>query len=775
VQSGIGVVFHGGGGTVYNDGSSIGDLTWDGGDLTNGWWVMRFDMQHNNSNLYTVRFRIYQSDATGALGTLKTEHIMYDVVNSNFGVGEALHGFFGTENSRFDVVDNYGFGNEPEFIPTLAQRFAGGDGTSEDPYRITTCQQLEAIGSDASLLSLHYILTSNIDCTATPSWHSGAGFKPIGMEFTGTFDGQGHTISGLYINSEDDEIGVFREIADGSYVQNVVLTDVDVTGDQGVGSIVGVSYGTIEDVTVSGVVEGRNEVGGLVGGNNGWDTVIDSTANVDVTGDWGSIGGLIGVNYGNVYGSVATGDVTGTYNVGGLVGSGNTGYEVSAQIYGSYATGAVHGYTNVGGLIGELGYTDLYQDYATGAITGVNLNDDHPMYLGGLVGYTFSTVAIDQSYYAGTITNGSYIGGLVGTAAGTSIDQSFAHVTVDATEGHQGGLVADADGVQITDSYAHAILGTGFYIGGLVGSGLVTVNNAYAQGSIASTNQVLGGIAGSVYNSSLDYVFAAVSIASINPLTVSGSIGGMNGGSLTNAYVDATINTAACETVQTIDNPSTIDCNPVNVDNSDPGYFKSNATNPPLDVWDFDTIWATTSEYPCLQWSDFSCFGSDDFNGDGTVDGRQNNISSYISSVTGKRIVIDAGENCELTTDDITTEGNLSAQDPAYIYDHGLFDFAGSCGDPGFTTTIKLYYYDVDAAALIARKYNPGTKAFTTIPGATIAQQTIHGSNVAVVTYELIDGGALDTDGAVNGEFTDPTGLARQVIGAPNTGLYLER
>ena len=74
---------------------------------------------------------------------------MFDVANSNFGVGEALHGFFGTENSRF----------------------AGGDGTSEDPYQITTCQQLEAIGSDASLLSLHYILTSNIDCTATPSWH----------------------------------------------------------------------------------------------------------------------------------------------------------------------------------------------------------------------------------------------------------------------------------------------------------------------------------------------------------------------------------------------------------------------------------------------------------------------------------------------------------------------------------------------------------------------------------------------------------------------------
>lgn len=150
----------------------------------------------------------------------------------------------------------------------------------------------------------------------------------------------------------------------------------------------------------------------------------------------------------------------------------------------------------------------------------------------------------------------------------------------------------------------------------------------------------------------------------------------------------------------------------------------------------------------------------DDLNGDNIPDSTQNNIGGYVSSITGKTVAMDVGEDCELTTDDMTEEANLDAQDSDYRYANGLFDIAGDCGTPGFTTTIKLYYYDVDSGDLVFRKYNPTTQEYATVSDAEITETTIYGHSVTVVTYDLVDGGELDTDELVNGEFEDPAGLA---------------
>lgn len=164
----------------------------------------------------------------------------------------------------------------------------------------------------------------------------------------------------------------------------------------------------------------------------------------------------------------------------------------------------------------------------------------------------------------------------------------------------------------------------------------------------------------------------------------------------------------------------------------------------------------------------------EDYNGDEIPDADQPNLSSYLSPITGKRVVIDVGENCEITTDDIDSESALATQDAGYSYDNGLFDFAGDCGDPGFETTMKLYYYGVSKDNLVLRKYNPQTHAFATLTaehGVTIDQTTIHGETVTVASYRLVDGGALDLDGTVNGQFEDPIGLAASIVIVPNTGL----
>jgi Tol biopolymer transport system component len=110
----------------------------------------------------------------------------------------------------------------------------------------------------------------------------------------------------------------------------------------------------------------------------------------------------------------------------------------------------------------------------------------------------------------------------------------------------------------------------------------------------------------------------------------------------------------------------------------------------------------------------------EDLNGDGTPDSEQPNISGYISPITGKTVVIDVGEGCEITTDDIERESALEVTDSNYSYPHGLFEFAGDCGDPGFTTTVHLYYYDVDPDGFVFRKYNPNTSEYATLGAADL-------------------------------------------------------
>lgn len=160
-----------------------------------------------------------------------------------------------------------------------------------------------------------------------------------------------------------------------------------------------------------------------------------------------------------------------------------------------------------------------------------------------------------------------------------------------------------------------------------------------------------------------------------------------------------------------------------------------------------------------------------DLNGDGVDDSTQPNVSGRTNPLTGKSVAIELDSSCDLTTDSILREPQLATQDAAYSYDNGLWNFEANCGTPGYTTTVKLYYYNISAAGQILRKYNPSTNAFFTVDDVNITTQTINGSPVVVVTYQVTDGGSRDIDGTANGIIKDPAGLAKATIGAPNTGL----
>jgi len=229
-----------------------------------------------------------------------------------------------------------------------AMAFSGsGSGTEEDPYVITTVEQLQEMKDN---LTAYYELGNDIDASATSGWNDGAGFEPIGTEnapFTGSLDGQGYKIENLFINRATNYIGLFGYVGSGGVVKNVGLENVNVTGSVVVGGLVGRNWGgTVSNCYSTGFVSGNNYVGGLVGYNWGG-TVSNSYSTGEVSGEE-YVGGLVGRNRGGtVSNCYSTGFVSGNNCVGGLVG-----YNWGGTVSNSYSTGAVTGSSYVGGLVG---------------------------------------------------------------------------------------------------------------------------------------------------------------------------------------------------------------------------------------------------------------------------------------------------------------------------------------------------------------------------------------------------------------------------------------
>ena len=215
-------------------------------------------------------------------------------------------------------------------------------------------------------------------------WNGGAGWVPIGSDssastqYSATFDGDGHTISNLFISrNSTNHVGLFGTTSATSAVRNVGLESASVTGQNYTGALIGSVYGTLLDASYStGSVAGNDNVGGLVGhssGASGATGIIQrSYSTAGVTGSGQLIGGLAGSFGGAIKASYATGAVTGADYVGGLVGS------FSGGITASYFTGSATGTGgNVGGLMGLNSFgvgtiTDSYWNVTTSGIADDN-------------------------------------------------------------------------------------------------------------------------------------------------------------------------------------------------------------------------------------------------------------------------------------------------------------------------------------------------------------------------------------------------------------------
>ena len=212
---------------------------------------------------------------------------------------------------------------------------------------------------------INITLDKNIDLT-------GKGWTPIGTSFDnsykGTFDGGGHTITGLAVTTNDQFVGLFGYLNRAGTVKNVVMEGIQITSNHGssqAGGVVGFSRGTIENCSVSGSVSGTVYVGGVVGAQ------------------WG----------GSITGCSSSATVKGTVDVGGVAGQTNSNATMTA----CYATGNVTleiapiNNIDVGGAVGFNGGSRILACYATGNVTSTGSSTVN-VYIGGFCGYNSTTV-----------------------------------------------------------------------------------------------------------------------------------------------------------------------------------------------------------------------------------------------------------------------------------------------------------------------------------------------------------------------------------------------
>ena len=365
-------------------------------------------------------------------------------------------------------------------IPLVAFAANGtmkGAGTAASPFQIEDYEDLKAIGKGAYLYSADYVLTKDIDASASTNEMCNEdgcnGFIPIGkykdaadsIIFWGNIDGQNHTISNLNLwlpcerdvalvsylggsvtNLNLDHISVTGRVTESNYVatvaakligsiKNVHVTNGFVQGKNYVGGIVG--HGTnsfndsaiIEDVSFQGTVKGSQRVGGIVGQLDMelWRAFVEA----DIIALKQDVGGIVGYLTGFVLQSRSSGSIVpgarGVNNVGGIAGYSKGQVYTSASLMDivSYGSNFDDG---IGGIVGENYKGAVYYSYALGKVEGYTN-------VGGVVGSDGSVIG---SFAMGSVSGKRYVGGISGSY--TRIQHSYAAVSVQG-QSNVGGLI----------------------------------------------------------------------------------------------------------------------------------------------------------------------------------------------------------------------------------------------------------------------------------------------------------------------------------------------
>ena len=236
---------------------------------------------------------------------------------------------------------------------------------SDGSYTVTSADGLMNVAElvNGGKTDINITLDKNIDLT-------GKGWTPIGTSFDnsykGTFDGGGHTITGLTVTTNDQFVGLFGYLNRAGTVKNVVMEGIQITSNHMfgcTGGVVGYSWGTIENCSVSGSVSGTDCVGGVVGSQKAG-SIIGCSSSATVKGKH-YVGGVAGEKWGTMTACYATGNVT---------------LEIASQK------------NNFGGgVVGLNGGSRVLACYATGNVTSTGSSTGN-VHIGGLFGDSYTTV-----------------------------------------------------------------------------------------------------------------------------------------------------------------------------------------------------------------------------------------------------------------------------------------------------------------------------------------------------------------------------------------------
>ena len=344
--------------------------------------------------------------------------------------------------------------------------FAGGDGTAAAPYQISNAAQLALINR---YLTDDFVLTADVDLAAEENWTPIGTFQPVSaspedaetptpaLSFTGSFDGDGHTISNVTVSQpEAYGVGLFGCVGGGetpAQIYDLTVENVTATGNWLVGGVVGYQYEncTLQNVSVTGAntITGASGLGGLVGGGVSDITGCSAAANVVVLGDNGGSAGVLG---GGLVGCTLTdctavgsvqADGTGCFGLGGLAGALQEGRAVKNCTADATITLGENA-TMAGGL---LGYTGTYAESAKTAVEDCTAKltltaPESATRLGGILGGGFyleaykdlrpvpSMYSIRNCTASGSITGGSTVGGIAGYAYRSDVADCTATLTV---------------------------------------------------------------------------------------------------------------------------------------------------------------------------------------------------------------------------------------------------------------------------------------------------------------------------------------------------------
>jgi hypothetical protein len=421
-----------------------------------------------------------------------------------------------------------------------------GSGTALDPYLISGMNELSWIAADASRWDKHYKQTAHIDASITNSgcYYPGSGWKPIGNasnKFTGSYDGQGYSISNLYIKRDTDEYVGFFGYLSGATITDLNISGANITGGKYIGmlSAYADSQTNIAHVVVSGNIRGNlydseSVVGGLIGWFSGTQGSVDNAyANVNAhyvdytnhTSFYG--GGLFGVLESECRNSQATGslvlnnDYEGNVHAGGFAGSirgqvSNCSTTTYMEISDTYMNQFVY----AGGFAGS-NSGDIHDCNSIGDQYLYEVWDVTNAYWGGFIGYNNGRVSNSYTtkymviYFADFTMNNLYIGGFSGYNDSTIVN-SYANSYFNIWEAY----------------YA------GSFMGGFTGVNNNTILNCYSlsEGHVYINNGYTGGFAGKNYGQIINS-YSAGNIYNYGYGTKGGLVGS-NSGTITNSFYD---------------------------------------------------------------------------------------------------------------------------------------------------------------------------------------------------------------------------------------------